>query len=83
MKKKMLEPKVPADLKKALETAPLARSLWLGITPIMRRDWILWITSAKLPETRQRRINKACSMLTAGKKRVCCFGGIKWLKKCR
>jgi Bacteriocin-protection, YdeI or OmpD-Associated/Domain of unknown function (DUF1905) len=67
------EPEVPADLRKALTAAPKARALWTEITPIARRDWIHWITSAKQPETRARRIKNACSMLTAGKRRVCCF----------
>jgi hypothetical protein len=68
------EPSVPADLKKALAgAAPKARAMWLDITPIARRDWIYWITSAKQPETRARRIRNACSMLAAGKRRVCCF----------
>ncbi len=68
------EPKVPADLRKALTAAePKARALWTDITPIARRDWIQWITSAKQPETRVRRVNNACSMLAAGKRRVCCF----------
>jgi len=68
------EPTIPADLRKALATAaPKARALWSDITPIARRDWIHWITSAKQPETRTRRIKNACSMLAAGKRRVCCF----------
>jgi Bacteriocin-protection, YdeI or OmpD-Associated/Domain of unknown function (DUF1905) len=67
------EPTVPADLRKALAAAPKARTLWSDITPIARRDWIHWITSAKQPETRARRIKNACSMLAAGKRRVCCF----------
>jgi hypothetical protein len=67
------EPKVPADLRKALAAAPKARALWSDITIIARRDWIHWITSAKRPETRARRINNACEMLAAGKRRVCCF----------
>ena len=67
------EPTVPADLKKALAGAPKARALWSDITPIARRDWIHWITSAKQSETRARRIKNACSMLAAGKRRVCCF----------
>ena len=67
------EPKVPADLRKALAAAPEARALWLDITPMARRDWIHWITSAKRPETRVRRVHSACSMLAAGKRRVCCF----------
>ena len=68
------EPKVPADLRKALAVAaPRARALWSDITPNARRDWIYWIISAKQPETRARRIKNACSMLAAGKRRVCCF----------
>ncbi len=68
------EPAVPADLRKALAAAaPKARALWSDITPIARRDWIHWITSAKQAETRTRRIVNACSMLAAGKRRPCCF----------
>jgi hypothetical protein len=67
------EPRVPADLRKALAAAPKARALWSDITPIARRDWIHWITSTKRPETRARRIDNACEMLAAGKRRVCCF----------
>ncbi len=67
------EPRVPADLRKALAAAPKARALWSDITPIARRDWIHWIVSAKQAETRARRVDNACAMLTAGKRRVCCF----------
>jgi hypothetical protein len=67
------EPRVPADLRKALAAAPKSRALWSEITPIARRDWIHWITSAKQSETRARRIANACEMLAAGKRRVCCF----------
>ena len=68
------ELEVPAELRKALAAAaPKARALWSDITPNARRDWIHWITSAKQEETRSRRIKNACSMLAAGKRRVCCF----------
>ena len=68
------EPEVPADLRAALATAePKARHVWEDITPIARRDWIHWITSAKQAETRTRRVKTACSMLASGKRRVCCF----------
>ena len=43
---KELEYRVPADLRAALAAAPKARALWSDITPIARRDWIHWITSA-------------------------------------
>jgi uncharacterized protein YdeI (YjbR/CyaY-like superfamily) len=67
------EPRMPADLRKALAAAPKARTVWSDITPTARRDWIHWITSAKRPETRTRRVVNACSMLATGKRRVCCF----------
>jgi hypothetical protein len=68
------EPKVPADLRKALASASAkAKDVWSDITPIARRDWIHWIVSAKQAETRARRIRNACDMLAKGKRRPCCF----------
>ena len=67
------EPKVPADLRKALAATPKARALWSDITPIGRRDWIRWIDTAKQSETRARRIETACAKLVAGKRHPCCF----------
>jgi uncharacterized protein YdeI (YjbR/CyaY-like superfamily) len=67
------EPRVPTDLRKALAAAPKAKAKWSDLTPIARRDFISWIDSAKQPETRRRRIERACSMLAAGKRRPCCY----------
>lgn len=67
------EPKVPADVRKALAAAPAARAVWNDITPVARRDWIQWITSGKKAETRPKRIATACDMLASGKRRACCF----------
>ncbi len=75
------ETRVPMDLRKALAAVPKARALWVDITPMARRDWILWISSAKQPETRRRRIENACDMLASGKRRPCCFPGINWRTK--
>jgi hypothetical protein len=75
------EIRLPVDLRKALAAAPQAHALWTEITPMARRDWILWISSARQLETRQSRIEKACDMLASGKRRVCCFGGLAWLRK--
>ena len=68
-----VEPKVPADLRKALEAAPLSKTQWRSLTPIARRDFISWIDSAKQPETRRRRIESIPSRLASGKRRPCCF----------
>ncbi len=67
------ESRVPTDLRQALAATPLARAQWSDLTPIARRDFISWIDSAKQPETRRRRIEKAGSMLAAGKRRPCCY----------
>src|SRR2546422_8559017 len=67
------EARVPTDLRKALAATPMAKAQWRDLTPIARRDFISWIDSAKQPETRRRRIEKACSMLVAGKRRPCCY----------
>ena len=75
------ELRVPIDLRKALDAVPPARSLWAEITPMARRDWVLWIISAKQEETRQRRIENACDMLVSGKRRPCCMPGINWRTK--
>jgi uncharacterized protein YdeI (YjbR/CyaY-like superfamily) len=65
--------RVPPDLRKALAAAPMAKTPWKDLTPIARRDFISWIDSAKQPETRRRRIERACSMLAQGKRRPCCY----------
>ena len=75
------EIRVPLDLRRALAASPLAQAGWKDITPLARRDWIFSISSAKQPETRRRRIAKACDMLACGKRRLCCFPGVKWLMK--
>ena len=71
--RKWPEPKVPADLKNALAATPQAHTLWMNITPNARWDWIRWIRLTKQQETRRRRIENACAMLKAGKRRPCCF----------
>lgn len=75
------EIRVPIDLDRALKATAQARGSWMDITPMARRDWIFSICSAKQPETRKRRIEKARDMLASGKRRLCCFPGIKQLMK--
>jgi uncharacterized protein YdeI (YjbR/CyaY-like superfamily) len=67
------EPRVPTDLRKALAVTPMAKAQWSDLTPIARRDFISWMDSAKQPQTRRRRIERAASMLVAGKRRPCCY----------
>lgn len=48
---------------------------WKDITPLARNEWICWITSAKKPETRAHRLDRAVAELRQGKRRPCCFAG--------
>lgn len=67
------EPKVPLDLRTALAASTATKAQWAAITPVARRDFVQWVTTAKQPETRARRIRNGCEMLATGKRRVCCF----------
>lgn len=67
------EPPLPADLEQALAAAPEALRNWEATTTLARVDWIHWIEAAKQAKTRASRVEGACDMLGAGKKRVCCF----------
>ena len=67
--------KLPADLKKAIALAPKAKAVWDDITPLAKNEWICWVTSGKLAETRNIRIQKGISKLSGGMRRPCCWAG--------
>jgi uncharacterized protein YdeI (YjbR/CyaY-like superfamily) len=66
---------MPADWQKALIAMPAARAVWEDITPLARNEWICWVTSGKLAETRGIRIKKGISKLKGGMRRPCCWAG--------
>src|SRR3954447_6828021 len=47
---------VPEDLAAALDAAPGARAAFDGRSFSHRREWVEWVTEAKRPETRARRV---------------------------
>lgn len=68
------EPEVPADISKALKSAPSqVRALWENITPMSRWEWIRWIRATDRQETRQRRIEVGIFKLKSGERRPCCW----------
>ena len=67
--------KVPADLQKALTSAPKALVAWEDITPLARNEWICWVESVKKPETRRQHIERVPKELVGGKRRPCCWVG--------
>ncbi len=43
MKTENTEPKVPADLRRVFAAAPKAEAQWSDLTPLARKDFIMWI----------------------------------------
>lgn len=60
---------MPDDLRAALDAEPKAAASFDGFPPGARRDYLEWITEAKRPETREKRIAQAVEWMAQGKKR--------------
>jgi uncharacterized protein YdeI (YjbR/CyaY-like superfamily) len=67
--------KLPTDFQKAISSNKETKALWDDITPLARNEWICWVTSGKLAETRGIRIKKAISKMKSGMRRPCCWSG--------
>lgn len=63
------ELEVPADLQAALKKNKAARATFDNFSPSCRREYIEWITEAKQPATRERRLATTIEWLKAGKDR--------------
>ncbi|MCA1838013.1 MAG: YdeI/OmpD-associated family protein [Actinobacteria bacterium] len=61
-------PELPAYIAKAFRTNPEAWRFFQTLSARNRRDFVVWIHTAKRPETRQRRIRDSLELLSAGKK---------------
>jgi len=59
-------PRRPADLSKALKAVPAAARHFDGLAPGYRREYIEWVTSAKRPATREKRIAATVAKCAAG-----------------
>jgi uncharacterized protein YdeI (YjbR/CyaY-like superfamily) len=63
------EPRVivePEDFTKALDADPAARAVYDRLSPSHKREHLRAIESAKKPDTRQRRIERALASLRSG-----------------
>ena len=59
---------VPDDLAAALDARPGAREAWESFPPTAKRAYLLWIVTAKRPETRRQRIERSADMVRQGKR---------------
>ena len=61
-------PDLPVYIAKALRANPRAWEFFRKLAPTYRRDFVVWIHTAKRAETRERRIRESIALLVAGKK---------------
>jgi uncharacterized protein YdeI (YjbR/CyaY-like superfamily) len=61
-------PDLPVYIAKALKTNSKAWEFYWQLAPTDRRPFVVWIHTAKRPETRERRIRESIRLLAAGKK---------------
>ena len=59
---------VPADLAKAMAAAGTSDA-FEALAPSHRKEYVRWVTEAKRPDTRQKRIDDALVKISAGKPR--------------
>lgn len=62
------DPVLPTYIGKALKTNLRAWQYFQALAPTYRRDFVVWIHTAKRPETREKRIRESIELLSAGKK---------------
>ena len=61
-------PELPSYVAKAFQTNPRAWQYFQALAPTYRRHFVVWIHTAKRPETRERRIRESIRLLAAGHK---------------
>ena len=60
---------MPDDLGAALGANPAARAAYDGFPPGQQREYLEWVTEAKRPDTRAKRIAQAVEWMAEGKRR--------------
>jgi uncharacterized protein YdeI (YjbR/CyaY-like superfamily) len=60
---------IPAEVRRGLAANAKAHRFFESLAPGYRRDYVRWMTEAKRPETRARRVREALRRLARGQKR--------------
>ena len=62
--------RAPPELVRALSKSKAAKALWDSLPPSHKAEYAGYITEAKKPETRARRVEQAVALLNKGKRRL-------------
>ncbi|HEY2979754.1 MAG TPA: YdeI/OmpD-associated family protein [Anaerolineales bacterium] len=60
--------KIPADLARAFKQSSAAKAFFKKLSYTHQKEYVVWITGAKRPETRQARLAKTIELLKKGRK---------------
>ena len=61
-------PSLPVYIGRALKASSRAWAFFQQLSPASRRDFVVWIHTAKRPDTRERRLRESIRLLAAGRK---------------
>jgi uncharacterized protein YdeI (YjbR/CyaY-like superfamily) len=61
-------PTLPAYIATGLKANQKAWAFFQALSPTNRRDYVVWIHSAKRPETREKRLRESVTLLANGKR---------------
>lgn len=71
--KEWIEPEIPEDMQKTLNSSSKAKDLWNDTTPLAHWDWVRWVRAVKTEETRKKHLKVMLDKLNKGMRRPCCF----------
>jgi uncharacterized protein YdeI (YjbR/CyaY-like superfamily) len=80
---------IPKDMNAVLRSDPKLKEKWQKLTPLMKNEWICWVTVFKKAETRENHLRRWYEEVVDGQKRPCCWQGCphrresaqKWFRK--
>jgi uncharacterized protein YdeI (YjbR/CyaY-like superfamily) len=61
-------PALPVELERAIRANPDSWRTFKALAPGYRRQYVLWLTTAKRSDTRERRLREAIRLLASGRK---------------
>ncbi len=78
----------PDELRAVLDADKPLNAKWNDLTSLARNEWICWLTSPKMQETRSMHLARLQEDILGGKRRPCCWPGCphrresaqKWFK---
>ena len=65
---KPIIPELPVYIAKAIKANPEAWKFFRALAPRERRNFVVWVHTAKRPETRERRLRESLDLLATGKR---------------